>query len=278
MTTEQLQVVQFVHPGFEYQRPEYVGRRDTQSGVMDWKPGNSHHDRKFMLTWGSLVEEGQDHRSVPLGLWGEWEGPSVFWKLGGSPGRPSPSVVHAPFRPASPPTRPIQNTDPMVFGDAFVYSNCLQPAYRSFRTLSPGSIVLFGRHARAGGRPSFSLDTCIVIERIEALRPVPVDVDSWATDLLTDAVLGPLHSEGAEGELNVYFGQRRPRDGAGPFSFFPARLMHDQAPSFPRPELSPTGALDGVISPRNMQGIKVSSDLSVIDRDTIWDEVVRQVT
>jgi hypothetical protein len=135
MIKESLQVVQLVHPGFEYQRPEYVGRRDTRSDVMDWKPGNSKHDRKFMLTRGSLVDEGQDHQSVALGFWGEWEGPSEFWKLGGSPGRPSPSVVHAPFRPASRPTKPIQNTDPMVFGDAFVYSNCLASMMSNRRRL-----------------------------------------------------------------------------------------------------------------------------------------------
>lgn len=34
-----MQVVQFVHPGFEYHRAEHVGRRNDPSGVMAWKPG-----------------------------------------------------------------------------------------------------------------------------------------------------------------------------------------------------------------------------------------------
>jgi hypothetical protein len=42
---------------------------------VEWKRGGSRHDRNFMLTFGSLFDlhAGQDHRSVPLGFWGEWE-------------------------------------------------------------------------------------------------------------------------------------------------------------------------------------------------------------
>jgi hypothetical protein len=278
MTRQWLQVVQFVHPGFEYHRAEHVGGRTQRSGVMPWKPGRSQHDRKFMLTPGSLFDPdaGEDHTSVPVGFWGEWEGPSVFWRVD-SPGRPLPTIVHAPFRPAHWPTASVQNTDPMVFGDAFIYSNCLQAAYRSLRTLGPGSMVLFGRYARTNARPSFSLDTCLVIEHVETLAPAPVHPGRYGNDLLTDAVLGPLFTEGADRDLSVYFGPRRSPDGAGPFSFFPARLAVDSPPLFARPELSPTGALDGVISPGNMQGIKVTSQLSITDRDAVWAEIVAQV-
>jgi hypothetical protein len=279
MTGHGLQVVQFVHPGFEYHGSEYVGGRSTRSGVMGWKPGLSRHDRKFMLTRGSVLDcdTGRDHASVPIVFWGEWEGPSVFWKLNGPPGKPMPSIIHAPFRPAHCPIVPIQNTDPMVFGDAFVYSNCLQNAYRSLRTLGRGSIVLFGRHARVNGQRSFSLDTCLVIDRVETLAPVPIDVASYTSDLLTDVVLSPLHTEGAVDDLTVYFGQRRSPERSGPFSFFPARPASATMPLFARPQISAMGPLHGVISPENMQGIKTTSGLSVEDRDAIWEEVVRQL-
>jgi hypothetical protein len=247
---------------------------------MDWKPGLTGHDRKFMLTWGSLFDwdAARDHNAVALGFWGEWEGPSVFWRMN-SPGRPLPMVLHAPFRPATCPIEPVQNTDPMVFGDAFIYSNCLQRRYRSLRTLSPGSMVLFGRFGRADGRPSFSLDTCLVVDRVQSLPAVPFVSDTYGADLLTDAVLSPLYTEGARGDLTaVYFGRRRSPGAAGPFSFFPARLMGDSPPLFARPELRPTGALRGVVSPANMQGLKVTSNLSVSDRDAIWNEVVQQVS
>jgi hypothetical protein len=42
-------VVQFVHPGFEYQRAEHVGPRSQASGVMAWTVGRSEHDRKFLF-------------------------------------------------------------------------------------------------------------------------------------------------------------------------------------------------------------------------------------
>ena len=86
-----LQVVQFVNPGFEYHRQEHLGVRHNRSGVMRWKPGRTRHDRKFMLTWGSLLEPvtGQDHASAPLAFWGEWEA-SLGFLAGGVPGQAAP--------------------------------------------------------------------------------------------------------------------------------------------------------------------------------------------
>jgi hypothetical protein len=171
---------------------------------------------------------------------------------------------------------PVQNTDPMVFGDSFIYSNCLQPTYASLRHLSPGSIVLFGRYGRSDGRHSFSLDTCLVVDYRRSMTPIPLETPG--RDLLTDAVLGPLFTEQIEGDLSVYFGRRRSSGAASTFSFFPARLALDHPPLFARPELRPVGALRDKISPGNMQGIKLTRDLSAIDRDAVWAEVVGQVT
>ncbi len=278
MTAALVQVVQFVHPGFEYHRAEHVGGRYTRSGVMSWKPGNSQHDRKFMLTRGSVLDwdTRRDRRSTDIVFWGEWEGPSVFWKPDDSPGKPIASIIHAPFRPTSCPSEPVQNTDPMVFGDAFIYSNCLQQAYVSLRTLSSGSIILFGRHSRADGQSAFSLDTCLVIDRVETLVPRPFVRQSYGRDLLADAVLSPLHTEGADNDFTVYFGSSRVGGGTAPFSFFPARAMSEADQLFPRPRLSPSGPLQGVISSDNMQGIKVAV-VSIPKRDAIWEEVASQV-
>jgi hypothetical protein len=43
-----------------------------------------------------------------------------------------------------------------------------------------------------------------------------------------------------------------------------------------RPQLVPTGLLEGVISPENMQGIK-GATVSPAERDAIWQEGTRQV-
>ena len=272
-----VQIVQFVHPGFEYHRPEHVGGHGVRSGVMDWKAGNSKHDRKFIVSRGSLFEPdtGRDHRNVDAVFWGEWEGPSVFWRIDNAPEKPKPSIIHAPFLPDRPPLESVQNTDPMVFGDAFIYSNCLQHAYASLRNLVEGSIVLFGRHSRGRSQPAFSLDTCLVVERVERLEPVPFDQAAYGEDILDDAVLNPLYTEGAVNALAVYFGRTQTGDGS-PFSFFPARLLTDPDYLFARPQLEPTGALKDVVSPKNMQGIKTRTVTSA-ERDAIWQEVVRQV-
>jgi hypothetical protein len=160
----------------------------------------------------------------------------------------------------------------MVFGDAFIYSNCLQHAYSSLRRLAQGSIVLFGRHSR---EPAFSLDTCLVVDRVEALAPLPFQPTAYGEDVLDDAVLSPLYTEGAIDAFTVYFGKTRADDGS-PFSFFPARLLDDPERFFARPRLTPRGALKDVISPENMQGINGRTVITA-ERDAIWQEVVRQV-
>jgi hypothetical protein len=50
---------------------------------------------------------------------------------------------------------------------------------------------------------------------VQALTPAPVDPDDYGGDLLTDAVLGPLHTEEVDRDLAVYFGRRRPADVLG---------------------------------------------------------------
>jgi hypothetical protein len=164
----------------------------------------------------------------------------------------------------------------MVFGDAFVYSNCLQRAYASLRSLATGSIILFGRHSRVAHRPAFSLDTCLVVDRVEELEPVPFDPARYGENILDDAVLGPLCSEEAADAFAVYFGKTRTEDERSSFSFFPARLLDDPNRVFARPQLVPTGSLNRVISSENMQGIK-SATVSPARRDAIWQEVVCQV-
>lgn len=270
---EDLKVIQFVHPGFEYSGRAYVGDRKQRSGVMPWKqpPG---HDRKFMWTVGSAVDKkGNQWTDIPLTFWGEWEGPSVFWKVE-SPGKPMPSVIHAPFRPAEVPTGCVQNTDPMVFGDHFIYSNCMQGQYKALQGAPPSSLILFGRYAREDGRPSFSLDTCLVVDHVKRLPTSPFN-DDYGDDIVEDAALHALYSEGFEGQLHVHFGKQH-RDGEV-FSFFPAQIAREKPSLFVRPELEPRGALEGVVSPGNMQGIKVTHGLTAAQRDEIWNEISEQI-
>lgn len=273
-------VVQFVHPGFEYHKRKHVGPRQQRAGVMSWKDGNSTHDRKFMWHSGCAVDIGSDadHVDVPLTFWGEWEGPSVFWKLDPPEDELLPSIVHAPFRPAEVPTTSVQNTDPMVFGEAFIYSNCRQPSQPVLRGLPEGSLILFGRLGKRGPtrkkEPFFTLDTCLVVDRVRSLPARPFDASSYGSDIVEDTALCPLHTEGTRGDLVVHTGSTRGQTDI--FSFVPAHISVEGPSLFARPELRPEDGLEDVISPET-QAINVTHDLSDADRNAVWKAVVRQV-
>jgi hypothetical protein len=277
--SQKAKVVQFVHPGFEYHRRKYIGPHSQRFGVMQWKVGLSEHDRKFMWHMGSALDPrtGGHHVDLPLTFWGEWEGPSLFWKID-SPGKPLARVVHAPFRPAEYPTTSVQNTDPMVFGETFIYSNCRQGRHPLLRALPVGSLILFGRLGRKQDEERshfFALDTCLVVDRVRRLPARPFDESSYGSDIVEDAALCPLHTEGERGDLGVHSGRTRAQGGI--FSFFPAQVSQDTPSLFARPELRPVGALERIISP-GTQGIKVTHNLSQTELQTIWNAVVNQVT
>ena len=275
MTDNGLEIIQFVHPGFEYSSPKFVGPKKQRSGVMPWKEGLSAHDRKFMWAQGSALDPrtNEDFKEVPLTLWGEWEGPSIYWKVE-SPGKPLASIIHAPFRPANVPTTSVQNTDPMVFGDSFIYSNCRQHRHPALRSLSSGSIILFGRLANPTTNPSFSLDTCLVVDEVRQLPTIPFDPQAYGSDLMNDAALCALYTEDFHADVGVHIG--RARTDSGVFSFFPTQTSEDAPSLFARPQLRPRGALSDVIS-SGTQGVNMTHGLADGDRDAIWQEVVDQV-
>ena len=109
---------------------------------------------------------------------------------------------------------------------------------------------------------------------IESREPTLPGGEGWGEDLLSDAVLRPLSSEGAVQHFAVYTGRVGP---AEPFSFVPALPATAQLPLFARPLLSPVGDLAGIVTPAKNRGIKVTRSVSRSRRDAIWREVKRQV-
>ena len=170
---------------------------------------------------------------------------------------PAPIVAERIRRPIPAGSHVLAGSLPVVsFGDpdrAVIATLSLNPSWLEFQSLD-GSWLLKDQRRLASIPPG---------------QP--------GTDLLTVVVLGPLFTEGFEGDLNVYFGQRRSSSAISPFSFFPARLALDAPPLFARPELRPVGALRDRISPGNMQGIKLTRDLTAADCDAVWAEVVEQI-
>ena len=144
--TDQLTFVQFPHPGGEH-RPTGL--------EMPWNTGL--RARKFLKAHGRYLVEGEV-RTGPFTFWGEWEAQSrIVETYKNRPGWPR--ALHEPYWDVPADTRSLQNTDPLVFGDRFLYSNCRQRSNGKLRALAPGSLILFG--SKVGGQ--FALDTMFVI-------------------------------------------------------------------------------------------------------------------
>lgn len=302
----QVRFVQFLHPGHEYSAARIGIRAGDSSALMGWKYGGSRHDRKFLQAAGQATDPStrEAFGDIDLQFWGEWEPPSRVTRLGRSRENwGKPEFVHEPIWPVHPPSNEPdprdthrqgrQNTDPCVFGERFLYSNC-QQGRKLMKTLAPGSIVVFGRgsHAREPGG-LFTMDTCLVVGDIDDQATVTLP-ESYGSDLATDAVLSALVSESSPTETRsgrvptvgsqllgtvLYWG--RTPDDAGPdepFSFFPAaRAVDGPEAGFPRLRITPTGALKDFINPMHQQGIRATRVDSADHMHQVWSEIVDQV-
>lgn len=144
-------VVHFPHPGGEHVPP---------GNDMGWNRGL--HARKFLACPGTYIDDDGVAHDDELVFWGEWEAPSrVVRRWTRRPGLPT--VVHEPYWtvPATDAGVSRRNTDPWVFGDTFLYSNCRQltPNRRpsALQRLPVGSLILFGSTVGGGVRARHSL-------------------------------------------------------------------------------------------------------------------------
>lgn len=252
--------VQFPHPGTEH-APEPA----TVGSVMDWNVGD--HKRKFLRADGEYVIGGR-HQTGPFGFWGEWEAPSRIvdaWpKEDGLP-----RFLHEPlYRPPSGPA--YQNSDPLVFGDRFLYTNCKQLNNQKLRKLTPGSVVLFGSK-RGGG---FVLDTVFVVGDDQPRPYEQGEVGVLPDDPLADAVVfAPLGTTKDVGKRCLAYSARMHETGVdGPYSFVPCR-PEGEGIRFARPALEPTGELADLIKPNLAMGSRVL-ELPATQLEAVWHHVV----
>lgn len=274
MTTEPfLGVVQFPHPGGEHK----VGA----DGWMPWNTGP--HLRKFMRLDGVYRDEDGGDHTDSLIAWGEWEGPSkLVARLSegahGGKGQPKgdPKNLVEPIFPGhTQPVSGVQNTDPYIFGDRFLYSVCKQKSVKRLTRMAPGSLLLFGSQLEG----NFVLDTVFVV----GMGPVKHSRHTWAqelrgevSDVYEAATLEPVYADvktNDEDQFSLYAGATIDRPVHGMFSFFPCRPFDDaESSGFQRPAI----VLDGVVNPASRQSPKATA----ADLDTIasmWQSVVSQV-
>lgn len=208
-------LVQFIHPGSEH---GIHGRL---------KPWNTdEHRRKFLRVRGSYVEAvDAAPKTGELVFWGEWEPESEGDSIP-SPVPDGPRWVHRPYyvRPTS--YRRVgrlkrgrdvclpgnlQNTDPFVFGDRFLYTLCRQtkpirghrqPTF--LRDLAPGSLVLFGSLKRG----EFVLDTALVVAEglLHDFRTWPTVLAARISETYADVTMRPTYQTARPHELRLYCG------------------------------------------------------------------------
>jgi len=148
--------VQFIHPGGEH--------KPDDGDCKGWNTGR--HARKFIQNCGKYVDATAPGgvREDDLVFWGEWEPESTVSRRIAAPLPHGPHWVYQPYY-GTPPKEWAQNTDPFVFGDHFLYSNCLQRTKfgpTQMTTLDRGSVILFGSCI---GKTEFVVDTVFVVDR-----------------------------------------------------------------------------------------------------------------
>lgn len=147
-------IIQFMHPG----------RYNCQEDCIKWNCGR--HKRKLIKNEIRYIENGSLKNSIGY-LWGEWEPESYCKKENGFfvhtikyPSDVIFNTANSCIDCCSKKTDYL-NTDPYVFGDHFIYSNCMQRKYKELQNLVENDIILFGSKSKGG----FILDTLFVVDR-----------------------------------------------------------------------------------------------------------------
>lgn len=257
-------VVQFPHPGVEHVPP---------GEMMPWNTGQGHK-RKYLVSQGMTVDvSGATTKEGEVLFWGEWEPPSQVlhrWNRAAE----LPTVVHAPFWTSPGPSGGRQNTDPWVFGPAFLYSNCKQTTPTGSATalqgLPPGSVILFGSTLAS----RFVLDTVFVVGEL-VRRWTPADDSRVADEAFRACTIRSLASGGhAHRAFTLYRGATPAMPVDGMFSWVPCQPRTDRGwPRFRRPTILLPDIVNAA-SKRSPRGSKVAR--SAQDIRAVWAEVAEQ--
>ena len=275
--------VQFPHPGGEHKpdRNCNIGWNKTHRNN---KP--NVHKRKFMEVLGEWV--GSDNRlhCGRLWAWGEWEPESRLIRGLDLPddNQDYPRFLWQPYYVPRQSYRGLHNTDPFIFGERFLYSNCRQKPNSGLMHLGKGSVIAFGSYKKGvADQWRWWIDTVLVVADSEPYRVSDACrvLKDRVSDVFGIVTGGPLSDNRKAGcAADEYF---RLYQGATPdnpvdemFSFFPARPRRAGGTAgFPRPEINlPCEYFTPNLS-RNAKG--VSRERRTDQLRWIWTELVKQV-
>ena len=280
--------VQFPHPGGEH--------RPGPGGHAAWNTLRAAHARRFMQTRGEWIEADGSTRRGDVWAWGEWEAQSqLLRRLGGPIALGYPEYLWRPYYVIPDAGYGgLHNTDPFIFGERFLYSNCKQLSGRRIRSLARGSVVAFGSE-KAG---QWVLDTVLVVADFVdyTAAQAPSVLAGFVPEAFLDVTGGPLADNDEDAKcgperdtrtgcgggtragaqdatLRLYRGAT-PKDPVhGMFSFFPA-MPEGGNRGFPRPSVN----LPEFCFTQNLrQGHKLECDLDEETLHHLWESLVAQV-
>ena len=267
---DNLRFVQFSHPGREH-------KPDSDEGKA-WSTLKSKHARKFMEFGGKWIGDDGSTRSGGLRAWGEWEPESDLVRKLSQPGQDSqyPRYLWHPYYIPKDSYRCLHNTDPFIFGERFLYSNCKQQALSGLRQLGRGSVVAFGSGKEIAGEPKWVLDTVLVVS--DSLPYSAPEARRVLADAVPETFLkvtgGPMVDNNEQGSFSLYRGATAEDPVDGMFSFFPAMPAHGDA-GFPRP---PIDLRREYFNPKNWQAQKgVGRQRTIEELRKLWKCLVAQV-
>ena len=267
---DNLRFVQFPHPGREHE-PDLAGGKA-------WNTLNSQHARKFMEFGGKWIENDGSARSGNLRAWGEWEAESdlVCGLIQPRQDPHYPRYLCHPYYVPRDNYQWLHNTDPFIFGERFLYSNCKQVTVSSLAHLGRGSVIAFGSGMKIAGNPEWVLDTVLVVA--DSLTYSAPEARRVLADAAPEAFLtvtgGPMVDNNEQASFRLYRGATPEDPVEGMFSFFPAMPAHGEA-GFLRPLIDLPSEY---FNPRNWQAPKgVRQQRTSEELRGLWKSLVGQV-
>lgn len=274
--------VQFPHPGGEH-KPDRNGKIGWNKTLRNGRA--NPHKRKFMQFRGDWTDENGNTYPDNLRAWGEWEPESkLILEFNTNSGPHHPSRLWKPYWIPKDTYRCLHNTDPFIFGECFLYSNCgqLPRNKRGLKHLAPGSVIAFG--SKVNSEPEWALDTVFVVRDSFAYDPLnPRDalegkvpeafLSVTGGPLTEDPKLKELADNGKAQEFRLYRGATPKNPVCGMHSFFPA-IPASSNSGFRRP---PIVGIER-INPGNWRTPKgQGKELALKDLRRLWDSLAARV-
>ncbi len=237
---------------------------------------------------GEWIAADDSRQTGDLRAWGEWEPESDLVRTF-SPGKGqlrSPRFLWRPYYVPKASYRELHNTDPFVFGERLLYSNCGQSSKPGLRHLDKGSVIAFGSGTEVASKRRWMLDTVLVVRDFVEYDPrhACAMLEDQTPAAFLVATGGPLTDNAhasAPGtctptrtRLRLYRGATPYDPVDGMFSFFPATPAGGDS-CFSRPLVDLPGEY---FNPRSWQAPKgLRRGLTRHELRSLWESLVAQV-